>query len=227
MDHSIEVYDQVLTAELLANSVLSCFRAAHVGVPYQNLSDHRHYREWGPKPGRLFRLPWAMYERLSSHYHPFFFFHYSGHYASRGLLVLLRSLEYYWELRGSEGASYYWEDVAVHALRYHLPPMGQGEMVQSRGFDVVQAVESFTTLQRCQDAYIRLLELVKRRFEIHGKTGRIQSCVEIIRILNGEGYDFETLGIIHHLRRSLDPRVREWRFPTVNLVAATPRIRDL
>ena len=61
------ILDRILTVELLQNSVFSFVRAAHVGVPYYKLSDHRHYRDWGPNPGRLFRLHWAMYEQLSGH----------------------------------------------------------------------------------------------------------------------------------------------------------------
>ena len=37
--------DRMLTVELLQNSVLSFVCAAHVGVPYHKLSDHRHYRD--------------------------------------------------------------------------------------------------------------------------------------------------------------------------------------
>ena len=48
---SWDIYDRMLTVELLQNSVLTFVRAAHVGVPYQNVSDHRHYRDWGPSPG--------------------------------------------------------------------------------------------------------------------------------------------------------------------------------
>ena len=55
-NRSRDMFERILTVELLQNSVLSFLRAAHVGLPYQILSDHRHYRDWGPNPGRLFRL---------------------------------------------------------------------------------------------------------------------------------------------------------------------------
>ena len=71
------------------------------------------------------------------------------------------------------------------------------------------------------------MELNQRRFELQGETERIQPSVEIKRILNNEGYGLETLGISQNLRRSLDPRERDWRCPTTNLVAAVPRLRDL
>ena len=44
--------------------------------------------------------------------------------------------------------------------------MGQEEMVQNRGFDVVQVVEPSSTLKNCQDAYLRFLELTQRRFHL-------------------------------------------------------------
>ena len=105
--------------------------------------------------------------------------------------------------------------------------MGQDEMVQNRGFDVVQVVQPSTILKNCKDAYLRFLELTQRRFDLHGETGRIKPCVEIMRILNNEGHGLETLGISHYLRRSLNAREREWRCPTTSLIAATHRIRDL
>ena len=105
--------------------------------------------------------------------------------------------------------------------------MGQGEMVQNRGFNVVQVVSSSSSLKNCQDVYLRFLELAQRRFDLQGETGRIQPCVEITRILNNKGHGLETLGIIEYLRRSLDPRERDWRCPTTNLIAAIPRLRCL
>ena len=224
---SRDFLDRMLTVELLQNTVLCFVRAAHDGVPYHNLSDHRHYRDWGPNPGRLFRLPWAMYEQLAGRYHPFFFFHDSGHDAPRGLLALRRSLEFDWDRRASDAASYYWEDGTVRGLRSHLSPMTQGEMVPNRGFDVAMVVSSPATLKQCEEAYLRFLELTQRRFNLQGEMGRIQPSVEITRILNNEGYGLETSGISERLRRSLDPKERDWRCPTSTLTAAIPRLRAL
>ena len=99
--------------------------------------------------------------------------------------------------------------------------------MQNRGFNVAQVVSSSSTLKDFQDACLRFLEQTQRRFELQGETGRIQPCVEITRILNYKGHGLETSGMSEHLRHSLDPREREWRCPTTNLVAATSRLRDL
>ena len=115
----------------------------------------------------------------------------------------------------------------MRGLRSHLSPMAQGEMVPNRGFDVVQAVSSSTTLKHCEEAYLRFLELTQRRFDLQGEMGRIQPSAEITRILNNEGYGLDTVSISEHLRHSLDPKERDWRCPTSTLTASVPRLRDL
>ena len=85
----------MLIAEPLQKSVLSFARAAHVVVLHK-LSDHHHHRDRGLNPGRIFKLPYAMFERLSGHIHRFFFLHDSGHDAAHGLLAFRSSLDFAW-----------------------------------------------------------------------------------------------------------------------------------
>ena len=100
------IYDRMLVSKVLQNAVLSFTRTARLGVPYHTLSDHRLYRDYGPNPEALSRLPWVIYEPLSGHIHPLFFLDDSGFDLAHGLLALRRSLEFEWDLKSSDCASY-------------------------------------------------------------------------------------------------------------------------